>query len=453
MKHGHLLPTSERATLTALIAAGLMLVLLTAIGPTVNFQFGGMAHWVTFALSGGLVIWAAFACDRLPVRTALPIILLVAVAIRLLQLAIIPYLSDDMYRYVWDGRVAAAGINPYRYIPAAPELAFLRDGSIYPHINRADYAPTIYPPSAQLFFLAVTRLGESIIIMKSALVACEAAAITITFLLLQRLDLPPTRIVAFAWHPLAVWEIAGSGHIDALMVALLMLALITYAKGKTLLAGAIATAAALVKPTALLALPVFWRRWSIALPAIVLVTAALLYLPYLSVGWKVFGFLSGYVAEEGLQQGHGFRLLMIAEKFIVGPIPHGAIVFAVFFAGTMLALSLFVAFRQDRSAQASVAALALLLTTFLILLTPHYPWYYLVLVPFVAIYPWSWTLWVLTIAGVETYNEIPGDTTLPNYDVRQAVFNALVFAALIRDAYFMRQQPRTYAKLSGVHAS
>jgi len=59
-----------------------------------------------------------------------------AITFRLSILFAPPYLSDDIYRYVWDGRVQAAGINPYRYIPAAPELAHLRDETIY-QIGRA----------------------------------------------------------------------------------------------------------------------------------------------------------------------------------------------------------------------------------------------------------------------------------------------------------------------------
>ena len=58
---------------------------------------------------------------------------------RLALLFVEPYLSTDIYRYVWDGRVQAAGINPYRYMPIAPELAHLRDAAIFPNINRADY--------------------------------------------------------------------------------------------------------------------------------------------------------------------------------------------------------------------------------------------------------------------------------------------------------------------------
>ena len=70
------------------------------------------------------------------------------------------FLSDDIYRYVWDGLVQQAGINPYHYPPEAPELGFLRDETIFPMINRKS-ALTIYPPAAQLFFraarLAVAR--------------------------------------------------------------------------------------------------------------------------------------------------------------------------------------------------------------------------------------------------------------------------------------------------------
>src|SRR5215203_3915757 len=62
-----------------------------------------------------------------------------AIVFRLSILFAPPYLSDDIYRYVWDGRVQAAGVNPYRYIPAAPELTHLRDDAIYPRINRKDW--------------------------------------------------------------------------------------------------------------------------------------------------------------------------------------------------------------------------------------------------------------------------------------------------------------------------
>ena len=95
------------------------------------------------------------------------IVVAFAVVFRLSILFASPYLSDDIYRYVWDGRVQAAGVNPYRYIPAAPELAHLRDDVIYPKINRRDWAHTIYPPAAQVVFFLTTRISESVVWMKA----------------------------------------------------------------------------------------------------------------------------------------------------------------------------------------------------------------------------------------------------------------------------------------------
>ena len=357
----------------------------------------------------------------------------------LIALLVPPTLTTDAFRYVWDGRVQAAGINPYRYIPSAPELSHLRDAMIYPKINRADYAPTIYPPTAQMFFLLVTRLGESVLVMKLALLACEGVTIAATLAILARLDLPRSRIAALVWHPLQVWEIAGSGHIDALMCALFMAAVIVYLGGRTLAAGVLATMAALVKPTALLALPVFWRPWRIWLPLLFLATIALLYAPYLAVGWKVLGFLPAYVAEEGLDKGYGFRLVMIVYQ-IFGVVPYIDKIYAAVFGIVMVALALLAGFRRDRSPAATIAALAVIVCVFLVLLTPHFPWYYLAAVPFLAVYPWSWTLWVITVAGVLTYNEIPSDI-LPAYIHLMMVFNAMVCVAVVRDVCHIRANP------------
>ena len=96
-------------------------------------------------------------------RRALATVLLLAGAMRVVTVLPPPLQSTDAYRYVWDGRVQAAGINPYRYLPAAMELQELRDagvgaGAVYPNINRADTAPTIYPPFAQATFATVAQV-------------------------------------------------------------------------------------------------------------------------------------------------------------------------------------------------------------------------------------------------------------------------------------------------------
>src|SRR5207253_5010451 len=103
--------------------------------------------------------------------------ILFAVLFRLSLLFSAPYLSDDIYRYVWDGRVQAARINPYRYIPADPALAQLRDDKIYPRINRRDYAHTIYPPAAEAVYFLTTRISESVTWMKATMVLFEGIAV------------------------------------------------------------------------------------------------------------------------------------------------------------------------------------------------------------------------------------------------------------------------------------
>ncbi len=110
-------------------------------------------------------------------RSTFFIVIIFAGLFRLSLLFAPPYLSDDIYRYIWDGRVQAAGINPYRYIPAEPELANLRDDKIYPRINRRDVAHTIYPPIAEGVWFLTTRISESVTWMKATMILFEAMAI------------------------------------------------------------------------------------------------------------------------------------------------------------------------------------------------------------------------------------------------------------------------------------
>src|SRR5258705_8199890 len=159
-------------------------------------------------------------------RSTLILVLLFAGIFRLSIVFAPPYLSDDIYRYVWDGRVQAAGINPYRYIPADEHLQSLRDKQIYPKINRRDYAHTMYPPAAEAMYLLTTRISESVTWMKLTMVGFELITVWLLMVLLASFGMPRQRILIYAWHPLAVWEFAGSGHIDPLAFAFIALALL-----------------------------------------------------------------------------------------------------------------------------------------------------------------------------------------------------------------------------------
>src|SRR6185436_18054768 len=102
-----------------------------------------------------------------------------------------------------------AGINPYRDVPAADELAFLRDEAVYPHIGRADYAVTVYPPAAQAIFALAAAVTPGVLGMKLMLTAFDGLAMLALFLLLRTAGRDSADLLIYAWLPLPVWGIAG----------------------------------------------------------------------------------------------------------------------------------------------------------------------------------------------------------------------------------------------------
>lgn len=444
----HSPPVQASSGAARLSAVALAIVALALAGPRLHAWGGGYMFWVMVLLWGLAAWWASRSDGTINDRMALKIIIIAAVAMRVVMLFADPYLSSDLYRYIWDGRVAAHGINPYRYLPSAPELATLRDVAIYPSINRADYAPTIYPPVAQLLFWLITRASESTFAMKLGMVFFEAMGAVALLVVLRRLALPARRISAYVWHPLPIWEIAGNGHVDAAMIGLMLVSLALFLERPALWAAVAATLAALVKPTALLALPVFWKPWDWRMPCLVAATIAVLYIPYLSVGWGVFGFASGYFAEEGYKAGGGFWYPDILQ-LITGKIPAIGRVYAVASAIALTAIALKTGFRKDRSPAAAVGALTVLVTLFLVLLTPHYPWYYLAAVPFLSFYPHSATLWVLTVGCLQMHDAIATDHLI-DYGHRQVAYFSAVLTAV---AWDLRTLDFKAAKSSfGVHS-
>src|SRR5262249_6233390 len=205
-----------------LAAMAIGMCVLTPAAALLHWRLGGWVLIGSFAIASFFAFLAGRVASLADRNAAVTIILIGAATMRLALLCSEPTLSSDIYRYIWDGRVQAQGINPYRYVPTAEELAPLRDLAIWPPINRADYAVTLYPPGAQFVFLAVTRLGQSILAVKVALLLFEAVGVAAIIAILARLEKPATYIAGYVWHPLPVWEIAGNGHIDAAMLAFLL---------------------------------------------------------------------------------------------------------------------------------------------------------------------------------------------------------------------------------------
>jgi alpha-1,6-mannosyltransferase len=359
-------------------------------------------------------------------RSVFIIGLVLAVLFRLSILFSPPYLSDDIYRYVWDGRVQAAGINPYRYVPADQSLAELRDEKIYPKINRRDYAPTIYPPVAEAVYFLTTRVSESVTWMKATMVGIEAVAVWAIIQLLASFGLPRERILIYTWHPLVVWEFAGSGHVDAIAIAFITLALLARRKNMDFLAGATVACAALVKFFPLVLLPALYKRWSWKMPLAFAITIVVAYLPYLSVGPRAaMGFLPGYANEQGLINGEQFYVLSLARKLLGANVPNVAfMIFALAFMSAIAAWMLF----KDRGRDSYVKHAALLATGVTVLFAPHFSWYFAWLVPFLCFVP-RLSLFYITAASFILYGTWLGDS--PDQMFRLNSFLYLPFVLLV----------------------
>lgn len=396
-------PQSPRSSGTAafkqFIAVGTLIAVLVAATPFAQQAGGDYAFAALAVMTGLLSCVAATQADRVEGRTGLVFILGLAILLRVYALSFHPFLSTDVYRYIWDGTVQAAGINPYRYVPADPALVQLRDAAIYPNINRASYAVTIYPPVAEFFFLAATRVGANTVVMRLAMLGCEAVSVVLILLMLRRRRMPLTRIVGYAWHPLAIWEIGNGGHVDALMVTLMLVGLWAAMIGRAQ-SGALAVAlASMAKPLAAPALAVLWRPWDWKILLIVIGAVALCYLPYLSVGWGVLGFLPhGYLKEEGLVSGGGFWLLSL-WRLAFGASRYDVLCYSIAAAALLACLAWRAAFRPARTAAAMLADANTLFLAAMLLLSPEYPWYYLIIVPFAALLG-SAPAWAMSVGAL-----------------------------------------------------
>jgi alpha-1,6-mannosyltransferase len=384
-----------------LVLLGAALLLLYRVGLSAN-AIGDIKWFVKVAL-GQSAIYLVAAWIIFRARSSRSTLLLVIVFSVLFRLSVLfspPFLSGDIYRYVWDGRVQSAGINPYRYIPAAPELAHLRDDAIYPKINRREYAHTIYPPVAETLFFLTTRISESVTWMKLTMLGFELIAIWTIVHLLASFGMPRERFLIYAWHPLIVWEFAGSGHLDAVAIAFIALAFLARHRNANFAAGCALACATLIKLFPVVLIPAVYKRWGWKMPVAFALTIVVAYLPYLGVGLHgVLGFLPGYAQEEGLVGGGHFYALNVARTVFGANV--SAVAFLVFALMLMSAVAVWALFR-DIQRQNVMKSGMVLATAATALFAPRFSWYFAWLVPFLCFAP-SLAVFYLTATSFVLY--------------------------------------------------
>ena len=332
-----------------------------------------------------LFVVAALALVRAPRRPAVVAAVGLGLMVSFAALAHRAPLSNDLYRYSWDGRVQAHGIDPYRYSPADQHLVALRTTWLWPsadvcaelgkppgcwRINRVTER-TIYPPVAEGWFTLAAALipsGAEDVGWELAGLVLSAAVTAALLFGLQQARGDPRRVVWWTLCPLVPVEAVQNGHVDTLAALALVVALVLARRGAHLAAAGMGAVAVLAKLYPVLVVPALVRRrpWLGSLVAVV--SVALAYLPHvLAVGPRVLGYLPGYLHEEGYTAGRRFLLLNavgVPQRWTAA------------FAALLLASAAVVVWR--RVVEPAHAAGVLLLAAFL-LATPVQPWYGLTL--------------------------------------------------------------------------
>ena len=401
-----------RTVITAVTVAAL--AVLTALSVTLLPYYDDKSGALLPLPLITLALWALFglaflALRRVPARSAVVLVLAGSLAIGAAAMAGPPNTSTDSARYAWDGVVQSAGISPYDHAPADPALRDLRPDWLFPApvdgectgarimtveepgtggvlctaINRARVT-TIYPPASEIVFAAIrliTGPGPQYWPMQlfGLLVSLATTAILLRALVTRGRD--PRWAALWGWSPLVATEAITNSHIDVLGALLVLVATLLAASRRPWLAGLALGAAISTKLIPALGTVALIRRH----PAKVLVGAVgvfvLLYVPYvLASGIGVVGYLPGYLSEEGYSSGTRFILVSAIVPGLA----------ATVVSLLLLALLALVVWLKTDPDDPWLAQLVMIGGALLIV-TPRYPWYALLLVPMIAMTGrWEW---------------------------------------------------------------
>ncbi|MHC4813607.1 MAG: hypothetical protein ACYTGW_02975 [Planctomycetota bacterium] len=376
-----------------LLAAKLVL-LLSAVSGAV-FGWSLVVHAVATAAFLVLVHGVVQGDHRPSFREALGI----ALALRVLVLPLEPALSDDIHRYVHEGNMVLQGENPYVVAPAqvAPELRLPG----WDRINHPDL-PAAYPPAVQYGLALAVWIHPAPLTMKLLFGALDLLTFVALWFWLPRLGLCRTRAVVYGYCPLVVLEFAGEGHSDSMAALFLVLALWAFTTSRPLWSSAGLAVATAAKLLPAVFLPFVCRRKPAALVPFVAVLGLL-------CAWFIApGMFAGTAEYSSEWTGNAsvFAVLHWGCRHLLDWIhitfdtklwnlvyyPHNVAKAPIVLLGLVV---LFHCWRHRWPLHQVVATFMV----FFVACTPTlHPWYLVLLVPFLCIYPnWGWLVFTATV--------------------------------------------------------
>jgi hypothetical protein len=374
------------------------------------------------------------------------LILLVALAVRLLFIARMPELSDDIYRYIWDGLQVRLGKNPYTLPPAAIQTPQGHMACIHERINHPELV-TIYPPVAQFIF----ALGSgSLLWMKGVFILFDLGSCALILRLLRLLQRHPAWLCLYAWHPLAVLESSASGHVDVAAVFFILAAVYFTLRPDSNISGLGAGTALglavmtkifplIFAPLMFAYLPAIRRNAFILGLTLVCTCACIPFWPELQNGletlklyasnWEFSGF-TFRILRTWMDSGSDARMLLMLS-------------FCLIFAWQWLKLyrskwSTFMAQEHVQDANTFVYISANIMLTFLLLTPTLHPWYAIYLLALLPLTPGmagvalSWSVLLsYQVAAIRALSGIWQESNLLSFYVFAAPVSALCITLLL----------------------
>ena len=328
---------------------------------------------------------------------ALWAIIILSLMFRITLLPVAP--SDDIYRYLWEGKLQLNGISPYSHPPGASSLEHLRDG-FFSGINHK-HLPTIYPPLTLMVFAAADYVSHSIMSMKSVFLIFDVLSIFILLRFLRVMGKDPLNVLTYAWSPLILISFAARGHCDSLQIFLVILALYLCAIRKNLRTVFSIALAVMSKFIFVIIAPFLIPGKKLKYVVVLFAVIAALYLPYISAGKGLFSTLLHFGTQYHFNDSAHFLIFCLC----IGSPLASKIVTALIFGSVLLFLynkhsNLFITDNKGNSTLLSCSKKEgkergnievnnivlnyafVAIGTFLILAPTMHPWYLTWIIPF-----------------------------------------------------------------------
>ncbi|MGB3774983.1 MAG: polyprenol phosphomannose-dependent alpha 1,6 mannosyltransferase MptB, partial [Leeuwenhoekiella sp.] len=245
-----------------------LLLILSALALYVSFAYD-LQRWDFIKLITLYIALGFLTYKIIPIfRSNWSILVVISVIFRLVFLLATPNLSQDFYRFLWDGEVLLSGLNPYLFTPqellsTGAEIAHA--DQLYTGMGTLSASHfTNYPPINQLFFAIAAFFGKSsllggIIALRTLIIAADLGILYVGTKILEHLKLPKHRIFWYVLNPFIIIELTGNLHFEGVMLFFLLFSIYLLICKKWIWAAVLFGISISVKLLPLMLLPLFWQ--------------------------------------------------------------------------------------------------------------------------------------------------------------------------------------------------